>query len=1097
MRMVRVFLFVLIVTALVFVGLTPQKISAGRKSKLKTHSHSLLRSSPGAAQAQATKAQTSRKRKVRIQTVKPQQAASAPLLLVPAFTDDKQGLDGGGPPYLIPVLNTSTTTTVQITSVTADPSLTVTTNCATLAPGASCTISTNFTTQTLCGVITGNITVMNNDPIPNNDSLVIQVEGFGSDENFQIKNLTDSTLNPGMLAAQLVGTGVTISNVTYTGSPVAAGTFHTGSKIVGFTDGIILSTGSARSVNGPNCTSGIDTESGYPGDTDLSNLIGQTATFDAAILEFDFMPSDPTIRFQYVFSSDEYEEFVFQFNDVFGFFVNGKNVALIPQTSTPVSINNVNDGSTGTVGIPPVNPQFYINNDFDIFTTPPIDTEMDGMTVVLTATASVRPGDPTNHIKLAIADAKDDALDSNVFVKAGSLSSSVVLLSPTGLAFGNLNVGGTSATQTISLNNVGSAALTGVTIATDSNNFTISNNTCGMSVAAGATCTFAVAFTPQAQSLGLIQGLVNITDNAGDSPQPVTLSGTAINGPFAGISPLNLFFAPEAAGVTSPPQTVTITNTGTAPLTFVSVGLTFANSDFNVTTTCISASIPVNGTCTITVTWTAPPAGTLLPEADLIKLQNNGQNGGTQFVGLVGGVTSTISVMPPSLTFGNQPVNTTSTAQTVTILNTGSVPVTIPSIVAPAGFTETDNCVTSGGLSPATSCTINVTFTPTSAMLFTRNLTITDSAQGSPHTVMLSGTGTSGAPTLVSIAVTPGSATIGVNATQQFTATGTFSDNSTKDVTTQSTWTSSNTGVATVGAGTGLATGVAGGGPVTITATDGTVKGTAQLTVTSGPTLKSIAVTPSMANISVGGTQAFTATGTFSDNSTKDVTTQSTWSSSNMEVATVGAGTGIAKGVGVGGPITITATDAGISGTAQLTVSNVPFTLTINPPPGGVFGPVAPGGTLPVGVILTAIPGTTGTVTFGCTTSSPTITCSPQPPSVTLSANGPLQVAIVVNTFCKGPVTTGHMVPPGGFGGGIGLLLLSAMLAGTVWIYRRNPRWAVSFALFVLIALGGVACSSLPRNPNGVTLPGNYQLFITATFNGQTVSAPAVNFVVN
>src|SRR5215469_3177902 len=224
MRMVRVFLFVLIVTALVFVGLTPQKISAGRKSKLKTHSHSLLRSSLGVVQAQAAKAQTSRKRKVRILAVKSQQSVAPPLLLVPTnlptgksgFTDDKQGLDGGGPSYLIPVLNTSTTTTVQVTSVTADPSLTVTTNCATLAPGASCTISMTFTTQTLCGVQTGNVTVANSDP--NNPNLAFVAEGFGSDENFEIKNLTDSTLNPGMLASALVGTGVTISNVKYTGS---------------------------------------------------------------------------------------------------------------------------------------------------------------------------------------------------------------------------------------------------------------------------------------------------------------------------------------------------------------------------------------------------------------------------------------------------------------------------------------------------------------------------------------------------------------------------------------------------------------------------------------------------------------------------------------------------------------------------------------------------------------------------------------------------------------------------------------------------------------------------------------------------------------
>ncbi len=1082
MRMVRVFIFFFLAAALAVIGTTPSRMFAGRKTRAMSAHHRAQR----AAQTQAA-----RPRKVRVKAVQQQQGLTPPLLVVPTFAADKQGLDGGGPAYLIPVLNSSTTTSVQITSVTADPSLTVTSNCSTLAPGASCTISMTFVTQSLlCSAsVTGNITIANSDT--SNPSQVISVTGFGGDENFQIKNLTDTTLNPALLAAQLVGTGVTISNVKYTGSPVAAGTFHTESSIIGFTDGIILSTGSVRSVIGPNCSSEITTASGYPGDTDLSNLIGQNPTFDASILEFDFVPTNPTIRFQYVFASDEYEEFVFQYNDVFGFFVNGQNVALIPQTSTPVSINNVNNGSTQVFGIPPVNPQFYVNNDIQIFATPPVDTEMDGLTVVLAATSKVNPG-ATNHIKLAIADALDDVVDSNVFVKAGSLSSSVVSLSPTGLAFGNLNVGSTSSTQTISLTDVGTAALTEVTIAPDSSNFTVSNNTCGANIGVGATCTFAVAFTPQAQSLGLIQGQINITDNAGDSPQPVTLSGTAVNGPFASISPLNLIFAPEAAGATSPPQTVTITNTGTAPLTFGSVSNT--NTDFKLTTTCISASIPVNGACTITVTWTFAE-GVTPPETDAIALQNNGQNGGTQLVGLVGGATSTISVAPMALTFGNQTVNTTSAAQTVTITNTGNVVVTIPSIIAPAGFGETDNCVSSGGLIAGASCMIMVTFAPTSVGPFSGSLMITDSAQGSPHTVMLSGTGTSAAPTLVSIAVTPGSATIGVNATQQFTATGTFSDNSTKDVTTQSAWTSSNTATATVGAATGLATGVA-GGTVTIMATDGTIKGTAQLTVSSGPTLKSIAVTPSTANIAVNGTQQFTATGTFSDNSTKDVTTQSTWKSSNTEVATVGAGTGLATGVGVGGPVTITATDAGISGTAQLTVSNVPFTLTINPPPGGVFGPVAPGGTLPVGVILTALPGTTGTVTFGCTTSSPTITCSPRPSSVALSPNGPLQVAVVVNTFCKGPTTGGNAVP-GGFGGGIGLLLLSTMLAGTVWMYRRNPRWAVSFALFVLIALGGVACNSLPRNPNGVTLPGSYKLFITATFNGQTVSAPAVNFVVN
>jgi uncharacterized repeat protein (TIGR01451 family) len=451
-------------------------------------------------------------------------------------------------------------------------------------------------------------------------------------------------------------------------------------------------------------------------------------------------------------------------------------------------------------------------------------------------------------------------------------------------------------------------------------------------------------------------------------------------------------------------------------------------------------------------------------------------------------------------------------AQGVSVTDTLPAGVTFVSATTSTGSCSGTAAVTCnlGTFANAATATITIVVTPTAAGTLTNTVNVT-SATPDPVTTNNSAT-TSTTVTGSSAPATHFSVTAPANATAgtafNVTVTALTATNTTATGYTGTVHFTSNDAQAVLPADSTLTNGMGTfsvtlktAGAQMITATDtvtATITGSATVTVTAtAPTLKSIAVTPSTASIAVGGMQPFTATGTFSDNSTKDVTTQSTWTSSNTEVATVGAGTGIAKGVGVGGPITITATDAGISGTAQLTVSNVPFTLMINTPPGGVFGPVAPGGTLPVGVILTANPGTTGTVTFSCTTSSPTITCSPQPSSVALSPNGPLQVAIVVNTFCKGPVTTGHMAPPGGFGGGIALLLLSIMIAGTTWMYRRNPRWAVSFALFVLIALGGVACNSLPRNPNGVTTPGNYQLFITATFNGQTVSAPAVNFVVN
>ena len=829
---------------------------------------------------------------------RPQQSTPAPALVASPFIfNDKQGLDGAGPPFVIPVTNTSPTLSVQVSAVTAsNDSFTVTTTCTTVAPGGSCTITLNAVVADFCSDQAGTITLTDNDP---GGSLVLDADVFGDDGGFNVNNLLSSGIDANALATKLVGTGVTISNVKYTGAAVAAGTFASDNNVIGFSNGIVLSTGNIRNVIGPNCSSGITSENGTAGDTDLSNLIGQS-TLDAAVLEFDFIPTSPTIRFQYVFASDEYEDFVFDFNDVFAFFVNGKNVALIPQTNTLVSINNVNNGNNGLDAlhpeyalIPPVNPNFYVNNDIDVIPTPPVDTEMDGMTVVLTASAQVNPG-VTNHIKLAIADALDEQLDSNVFIKAGSLSSSIVSLSPTGLAFGNVNQGSQSAPQTVTLTNVGTGTLTGVTIAPDSNNFTVSNNTCGTTVAAGANCTLSVEFSPQ--SGGVIQGALSFTDSAGDSPQPVSLAGTGVSGPFVTFSPARVAFPPEATGVTSPPQTVTITNTGTSALTVGSLSIANINLDgaFQITqSNCVSASIPVSGTCTAQITWMNSGSS---PESDQLIVKDNAQNG-QQTLALVGGVTaSTINVTPSTpLAFGNQAVNTTSAPQVVTITNTGTAVVTVPSIIAPAGFAETDNCVSSGGVAPAGSCTINVTFTPTSVGPFSGSLMITDSAQGSPHSVMLTGTGTAAAPTLVSIAVTPAMATIGVNATQQFTATGTFSDNSTKDVTTQSTWTSSAPATATVGAATGLATGVAAGGPVTITATDGTIKGTAQLTVTSGPTLKSIAVTPSTANIGVNGMQPFTATGTFSDNSTKDVTTQSTWKSSNTEVATEARGRGLRR----------------------------------------------------------------------------------------------------------------------------------------------------------------------------------------------------------
>ena len=142
--------------------------------------------------------------------------------------------------------------------------------------------------------------------------------------------------------------------------------------------------------------------------------------------------------------------------------------------------------------------------------------------------------------------------------------------------------------------------------------------------------------------------------------------------------------------------------------------------------------------------------------------------------------------------------------------------------------------------------------------------------------------------TLVSIEVSPAAPSIANGLTQEFTATGLYTDNSTQDLTTQVTWASSDGAVATVSnaAGSnGLAT-TASVGSTTVSASRGGVTGETTLTVTDA-TLVSIEVSPAAPSIANGLTQEFTATGLYTDNSTEDLTAQATWASSDGAVATV------------------------------------------------------------------------------------------------------------------------------------------------------------------------------------------------------------------
>lgn len=221
----------------------------------------------------------------------------------------------------------------------------------------------------------------------------------------------------------LLGPDVTVTNAILTGAPQAAGTFTGALGVIGFDQGIILSSGDIGTLVGPNTGDATSTISGTPGDPDLDALIPGYTTYDAVILEFDFTCNTAQqVVFQYVFGSEEYNEWVDSpFNDVFGFFLNGTNIALAPpgcsNAGSAVSINNVNCGNP-YVGVGP-NCNCYRNNDLDDGGGS-INTELDGLTQVFFATGTILPG--TNHIKLAVADAGDQVLDSDVMIRCQSFT---------------------------------------------------------------------------------------------------------------------------------------------------------------------------------------------------------------------------------------------------------------------------------------------------------------------------------------------------------------------------------------------------------------------------------------------------------------------------------------------------------------------------------------------------------------------------------------------------------------------------------------------------------------------------------------------------
>ncbi|MCA1667696.1 MAG: choice-of-anchor D domain-containing protein, partial [Thermomicrobia bacterium] len=354
-------------------------------------------------------------------------------------------------------------------------------------------------------------------------------------------------------------------------------------------------------------------------------------------------------------------------------------------------------------------------------------------------------GQRTGTVTLA-----DNASDSpqSASLSGKGLGTAKISFSATSVACPDTLVGATaSCPPPVTVTNSGSAALTLSQIAF-SGDFALDTSTCGSSVAPGTTCTLAVKFTPTAT--GARTGTIQITDNAQGSPQSVTLSGNGTQ-PAITITPAAIACPATVVNATAH-CTTTISNPGSADLT-MTAAITAGGTDYTIDTSGCGSSATVakgGGTCILSVAFKPSVAGA---RPGTVTLTDNAP-GSPQAVTITGTGTQAVATLSPAaVTCSDTQNGTTGTCQQVTVQNTGSSNLTITQLVTTDVF-GTDaahtTCALNTPVAAGASCTIAITFSPTTTNTGSRTgtLTLTDNATPTTQVVNLSGKGIAAAPVL-------------------------------------------------------------------------------------------------------------------------------------------------------------------------------------------------------------------------------------------------------------------------------------------------------------------------------------------------------------
>jgi hypothetical protein len=999
-----------------------------------------------------------------------------------SLTFSNQAVGTTSPTQTVTLTNTGNGT-LMITSIAASGDFAETNTCgSSLIAGAHCTISVTFK-PTAAGTRTGSVSVSDNAP---GSPQTVSLTGTGT--------APAATLNPSSLtfALQMANTTSVAQVETLTNTGTANLTISSIAASANF--------GQTNTCTSPIAPSGNCTISVTFTPTASGVLNGTVTITDNA------SPTTQTVS------------------------LTGTGGAL-SATATPGSLSfgnelvgtgtasqNVTLTNTGTVGMNVTIPA--ASGDFT-------DTNTCGTSLAASATCTIsvsfKPtATGTRTGTLTITDTNSSGSGSTSTTETVSLTGTgtqpAVSLSTTSLAFSMSQIlNTTSAVQPVTLTNTGTATLN-LTSITPSGQFNApaSGSTCaaGGTVAAGASCTINVTFTPTTG--GSLTGSVTLTDNASPTTQTIGLSGTgAVLAALA--SPGSLTFSGQLLNTSSAAQKVTLTNTGTVGFNITSLA---ATGDFSETNTC-GSSLAASAACTISITFKPTASGTRTGTVTVSDTNNSGSGSATstETITLSGTGTEPVASLSSLTQFASQLVGTSSAAETVTVSNTGSAALTITSVAISgtnaSDYAETNTC--SAAVAAAGTCTINVTFTPSATGVRDGTLTVTDNndgTSGSTQALTLTGTGTAPAVTLSPASLTFANQNVGttsaaenVTVTNSGTATltlstisasGDFSQTSTCgnslaagakctiSVTFKPSALFTRTGALTLtdngsaDTQTVALTGTGMGAQATLSASSLTFAGEL-MGVTSAA--RTVTVTNS-GNASMTVT-SLAATGDFAQTSTCGSTLAAN-ASCTISVTFKASAAGVHSG-----DLTLTNSGVGSPQAVALSGTGQDFGLT-----GSGAATVTPGQTASYTVTLTPEDGLDQAISLACSGAPSEAACGLSSSSVTSA--GATSIKVTVTTAAPSSVVPfSRSLPP--LGGNLRWVLLGLVgLVGTMLLarpksesFRLRPA-LVGIAMLVILALGMAACgggsNSQVGNSNPGTAAGTYSLTVTGTATSGSVT---------